>query len=63
MNTFRIPMNLAVITFLLLTNFISPFTICLLISIVNVLSVFASVYLLRNRPKDVNIGKLKNGTL
>jgi hypothetical protein len=45
MNLFRVPLNVVVIILLLLTNYLNPFSICLIVSIILMISWVSSLYL------------------
>lgn len=46
MNLFRVPMNVVVITMLVLANYFDPFVICLMVSFVLIFSWLATLYLI-----------------
>jgi hypothetical protein len=48
MNLFRIPLNIGLIITLFLANFLNPFVLCLITGFISSLSIFASLYLLKN---------------
>ena len=62
MNLFRIPLNLVVITTLILVNYFNPFIICLIVAFIIFFALVASLYLIiyyyKNLQPDPSIESL-----